>query len=49
MRVTPDLEPGFLRNLIPKEAPVRGEKWDDIFKDFEKKILPGVLDFKNIV
>ena len=42
LRVTPDVEPGFLRNLLPKEAPLKGEKWDDIFKDFETKILPGV-------
>ncbi len=41
-RVTPDVEPGYLRDLIPKEAPARGEQWDDIFKDFETKIMPGV-------
>ena len=42
LRVTPDVEPGYLRDLLPKEAPKKGEKWDTIFKDFEDKILPGV-------
>jgi hypothetical protein len=28
--------------LIPKEAPAKGENWDEIFKDFETKIMPGV-------
>ena len=41
-RVTPDVEPGYLRDLLPKEAPVKGENWDDIFSDFETKIMPGV-------
>jgi hypothetical protein len=41
-RVTPDVEPGYLRSLLPNEPPKQGEKWDDIFKDFEEKILTGV-------
>jgi len=45
MRVTPDVEPGFLRELLPKDAPKTGEKWEDIFKDFENKIMPGVIYF----
>jgi hypothetical protein len=44
MRVTPDVEPGFLRELLPKDAPRTGEKWEDIFKDFENKIMPGVIN-----
>jgi hypothetical protein len=34
-----------LRDLLPKEAPAKGEKWDDIFSDFETKIMPGVRSF----
>jgi hypothetical protein len=46
MRVTPDVEPGFLRELLPKDAPRTGEKWEDIFKDFENKIMPGVSNLR---
>ena len=42
MRVTPEVEPGFLSDHLPTEAPYRGENWNDIFRDFEDKIMPGV-------
>lgn len=45
--MTPDVEPGYLRELLPKEAPQRGEKWEDIFRDFETKILPGVTHWQH--
>lgn len=41
-RVTPDVEPGYLKNLIPLEAPERPEKFDEIMKDVESKIMVGV-------
>ena len=41
-RVFPDVTPGYIRELLPAEAPVRGEKWEDIFKDVERVIMPGV-------
>ena len=41
-RVTPDVEPGYLRELLPKEPPKEGEKWEDILNDVETKIMPGV-------
>ncbi len=41
-RVTPDVEPGYLRELLPKDAPKDGEKWEDILNDVETKIMPGV-------
>lgn len=41
-RVTPNVEPGYLRNLIPSTAPKKGEDWDDIMKDVERYIMPGV-------
>lgn len=40
--VLPSSEPGYLQNLIPREAPQDSEKWDDIMKDVAKFILPGV-------
>ncbi|PRD30911.1 UNVERIFIED_CONTAM: Ddc [Trichonephila clavipes] len=41
-RVTPNVEPGYLRNLIPNAAPKKGEDWEDIMKDVERYIMPGV-------
>ena len=41
-RVTPTVEPGYLRALIPKKAPQEGEKWEEIMSDVESKIMPGV-------
>jgi aromatic-L-amino-acid decarboxylase len=43
-RVTPDVEPGYLRDLIPKKAPNDGEGWADIMSDVETKIMPGVSE-----
>ncbi len=43
-RVTPDVEPGYLRDLIPKKAPHDGEGWADIMSDVETKIMPGVSE-----
>jgi histidine decarboxylase len=41
-RVFPDVTPGYIRELIPSEAPIQGENWDAIFKDVERVIMPGV-------
>jgi hypothetical protein len=41
-RVTPDVEPGYLRDLIPHTAPAEGESWEQIMGDVETKIMPGV-------
>lgn len=41
-RVTPAIEPGYLKHLVPLEAPQKPEDWDDIMKDVEDKIMPGV-------
>jgi hypothetical protein len=41
-RVVPTVEPGYLRELLPQEAPQDGEAWADIQKDIETKVLPGI-------
>ena len=41
-RVFPDVKPGYMRKLIPDEAPEQGENWDQIFGDVERVIMPGV-------
>ncbi|KAH3802679.1 hypothetical protein DPMN_156358 [Dreissena polymorpha] len=44
-RVFPEVEPGYLRKLIPGEAPEEGESFENIFKDIERVIMPGVSGF----
>ncbi|XP_030761588.1 aromatic-L-amino-acid decarboxylase [Sitophilus oryzae] len=46
-RVTPSIEPGYLRKLIPEEAPKDGEDWDSIMADVESKIMPGVTHWQH--
>ncbi len=38
----PEVQPGYLRGLIPEEAPEQGETWQSIFQDIERVIMPGV-------
>ena len=40
--VTANVEPGYMRNLLPNQAPNRGESFGEIMKDVEKVIMPGV-------
>jgi len=37
-----NVKPGYLRELIPDEAPRDPEPWDDVFRDIERVIMPGV-------
>jgi histidine decarboxylase len=47
-RVFPDVAPGYIRKIVPEEAPIEGEKWDDIFNDIERVIMPGVRSISYI-
>ncbi|KAK2529762.1 hypothetical protein Q9233_006672 [Columba guinea] len=46
-QVFPDVEPGYLRPLIPDCAPQDPESFDDVFKDIEKIIMPGVTHWHS--
>ncbi|KAI1130715.1 pyridoxal phosphate-dependent transferase [Nemania abortiva] len=46
-RVVPTVEPGYLRKLLPQEAPQEPETWADIHKDMETKILPGITHWQS--
>ncbi|XP_044753420.1 aromatic-L-amino-acid decarboxylase isoform X2 [Coccinella septempunctata] len=46
-RVTPNIEPGYLKKLIPEEAPELPEQWKDIIEDIENKIMPGVTHWQH--
>ncbi|KAI9778824.1 MAG: hypothetical protein M1835_004835 [Candelina submexicana] len=41
-RVVSNVEPGYLQKLLPDRPPETGEKWEDIQKDIESKIMPGL-------
>lgn len=41
--VRSEVEPGYLRPLLPDAAPQEGESFDDILSDVESKIMPGAL------
>ncbi|CAH1134029.1 unnamed protein product [Ceutorhynchus assimilis] len=46
-RVLPTVEPGYLRPLLPDQAPQLPEKWEDVLKDVEKIIMPGVTHWHS--
>ena len=46
-RVTPDVGPGYLRPLLPAEAPLQPEPWEDIMRDIESKIMPGITHWQH--
>nr|XP_009940042.1 PREDICTED: aromatic-L-amino-acid decarboxylase isoform X3 [Opisthocomus hoazin] len=46
-QVFPDVEPGYLRPLIPDCAPQDPESFEEVFKDIEKIIMPGVTHWHS--
>ncbi|XP_022920898.1 aromatic-L-amino-acid decarboxylase [Onthophagus taurus] len=46
-RVTPSVEPGYLKDLLPLEAPENPEDWDEIMSDVDSKIMPGVTHWQH--
>jgi hypothetical protein len=41
-RVVSNVEPGYLKKLLPDGPPEDGEPWADIQEDIESKIMPGL-------
>ena len=37
-----NVQPGYLKKLLPDRPPKVGEPWDEIQKDLESKIVPGM-------
>ncbi|CAJ0915029.1 unnamed protein product, partial [Mesorhabditis belari] len=46
-RVVPQIEPGYLKDLIPNEPPAKGEGYERLLDDFEKFIMPGVTHWQH--
>uniref|UniRef100_A0A8C4XF92 Aromatic-L-amino-acid decarboxylase n=1 Tax=Erpetoichthys calabaricus TaxID=27687 RepID=A0A8C4XF92_ERPCA len=45
--VYPNVEPGYLRKLIPEMAPEEPETYEEIMKDVERIIMPGVTHWHS--
>ncbi|KAK4052980.1 hypothetical protein OIO90_004104 [Microbotryomycetes sp. JL221] len=45
--VLPNVEPGDVGAMLPKQAPDQGEQWSDIVSDFDKVILPGITHWQH--
>lgn len=46
-RVFPNVQPGYMRKLVPDSTPLEGESWDVIFADIERIIMPGVTHWQS--
>ncbi|KAL8729589.1 MAG: hypothetical protein Q9166_004669 [cf. Caloplaca sp. 2 TL-2023] len=46
-RVVSNVSPGYLRPLLPSGPPEEGEEWEDIQKDIEAKIMPGLTHWQS--
>ncbi|KAL7915642.1 Endomembrane protein 70 domain-containing protein [Trichoderma velutinum] len=46
-RVVADVEPGYLRPLLPASAPLDPEPWESIQSDIQSKIMPGITHWQS--
>lgn len=46
-RVFPDVQPGYMQNLLAETAPAEGEDWEIIFNDIERVIMPGITHWQS--
>ncbi|VDN12552.1 unnamed protein product [Dibothriocephalus latus] len=46
-RVFPQVEPGYLRPLLPQAPPSEPEPWDRIFGDVDKLLIPGATHWNH--
>ena len=45
--VTPDLSPGDILRQLPPSPPVEGEPFDQLFRDFTDRIVPGMTHWNH--
>ncbi|XP_063983846.1 aromatic-L-amino-acid decarboxylase-like [Diachasmimorpha longicaudata] len=45
--VLPSVEPGYLSELVPAEAPKKPESWQEVLSDVKRVILPGVTHWNS--
>jgi len=47
-RVLPEVQPGYLRDMLPNRAPQKPEDWDSIMRDVDHAIMPGVSKLLHV-
>lgn len=47
LSVVSQVEPGYLRKILPPAAPQDGEAWDIIRRDIDTKIVPGLTHWQS--
>ena len=45
--VLPEVKPGYLKDMIPEEAPQTPEDWPAVMADVERVIMPGVTHWHH--
>lgn len=46
-KVLPNVEPGYINDLVPKDPPEEGESWKHIMEDVERVIMPGITHWQS--
>ena len=46
-RVLPEVKPGYIRDVVPDQAPETGEPWQNVMDDLEKVVMPGVTHWHH--
>ena len=46
-RVFTEVQPDYLREMLQKTAPGKGEQWENIIRDVNNTIMPGVSKKKS--
>jgi aromatic-L-amino-acid decarboxylase len=41
------VEPGWVRAQLPERPPEEPERWDDIFADLDRIVLPGITHWQH--
>ncbi|KAJ8883622.1 hypothetical protein PR048_015467 [Dryococelus australis] len=45
--VLPSVDPGYLRRLVPEDAPIQPDSWQSVLADIERVIMPGVTHWQS--
>ena len=45
--VLPEVKPGYIKNLLPDEAPEKPEEWGTVMADVERIVMPGVTHWHH--